>query len=81
MPFAFGILATMLCLGFLTPYCAALGCILQLGVFFLAAGDHHRFHLAISILNSGVLALLGPGAYSIDARIFGRRLVYFPPRK
>jgi hypothetical protein len=25
------------------------------------------------------LALLGPGAYSIDARIFGRRVIILPP--
>lgn len=81
MLLAFGVLAIMLCLGFLTPYCAALCCLIQMGVFFLTGGDHSRIHLAISILNSGVLALLGPGAYSIDARIFGRRLLYFPPRR
>ena len=27
------------------------------------------------------VALIGPGAYSLDARLFGRREVYFPPRK
>lgn len=29
---------------------------------------------------SGALALLGPGAYSIDARVFGRQVIRFEPR-
>ena len=33
------------------------------------------------ILNSTALALLGPGAYSLDARMFGRRVVVVAPRK
>lgn len=33
------------------------------------------------ILNSTALALLGPGAYSLDARMFGRRVVVVTPRK
>jgi hypothetical protein len=34
---------------------------------------------AIAILNALALALIGPGAYSIDARRFGRRIVVLPP--
>jgi hypothetical protein len=34
----------------------------------------------MSILSGGAVALLGPGAYSIDARIFGRHLLSIPPR-
>jgi hypothetical protein len=69
-----------LCLGLLTPYCAVLGCLIQLGVLLLT-GSQNTFDLVISILNSGVLAVLGPGAYSIDARLFGRRLLTVPPRR
>ena len=38
------------------------------------------FHLVISILISAALAILGPGAYSVDARIFGRKLLTVPSR-
>jgi hypothetical protein len=33
----------------------------------------------LSIPVAVALALLGPGAYSLDARIFGRRVIVFPP--
>jgi hypothetical protein len=76
----FAVPAICLCLGFLTPYCSGLSCVIQLGVL-IATGGQNGFHLAISILNSGVLTVLGPGAYSVDARIFGRRLLTLPPRR
>ena len=28
--------------------------------------------------NAAALALIGPGAYSVDARLFGRRVVHLP---
>ncbi len=28
---------------------------------------------------AAVIALLGPGAYSLDARLFGRREIIIPP--
>ena len=64
-----------LCLiaGFLTPYSAILCCIVQMAE--LVIGGANEFHVAISILDAAILAVLGPGAYSIDARIFGRRIL------
>ena len=72
--------AIPLCLGLLTPYCSIVGCLIQGFVLSMSAG-RNGFHLANSILTCGVLAILGPGAYSIDARIFGRRLLTLSPRK
>jgi uncharacterized membrane protein YphA (DoxX/SURF4 family) len=43
-------------------------------------GGQDIFHLVISILISAALAILGPGAYSVDARIFGRKLLTVPSR-
>ena len=37
--------------------------------------------LAFIAINAVALALLGPGAYSLDARLFGRRELVVPPRK
>ena len=34
---------------------------------------------AFAVLDALALVLIGPGAYSIDARRFGRRLVVLPP--
>jgi uncharacterized membrane protein YphA (DoxX/SURF4 family) len=76
----FAAVAMFLCLGLLTPYCATATCLIMLGVLLMAGGSN-QFETFISILNSAALALLGPGAYSIDARIFGRRLLTVPPRR
>ncbi len=77
---AFLLSAILLCLGLLTPYCSFLCCLTELGVLFTNGGQN-QFHLVISIANSAALAILGPGTYSFDAHIFGRRLLSFPPRK
>jgi len=72
--------AISLCVGVLTPYSSIVIIIIELLTAYCTSGTN-SFHLAVSILNSGILALLGPGAYSVDARIFGRRLISLPPRK
>jgi uncharacterized membrane protein YphA (DoxX/SURF4 family) len=72
--------ATCLCLGLLTPICASLCCLIEF-YSLTTTGGQDIFHLAISILTSAVLATLGPGAYSVDARIFGRRLLTVPLRQ
>jgi uncharacterized membrane protein YphA (DoxX/SURF4 family) len=71
--------ATSLVVGFLTPYGSILGCIFQFAVL-LKTGESNGFPVAMSILNGAAVAILGPGAYSVDARIFGRHLLVIPPR-
>ncbi|MGA8908312.1 MAG: hypothetical protein WB524_11880 [Acidobacteriaceae bacterium] len=71
--------ALCLTMGFLTPYSAIVCCIIQLAE--LVTGGTNEFHLAVSILNAAILAVLGPGAYSVDARIFGRRILDVTPRR
>ena len=36
---------------------------------------------ALAILDAAALALLGPGAYSLDSRIYGRSVTVVPPRR
>ena len=72
--------ATCLCLGLLTPICASFCCLMEFYSLTIT-GRQDMFHLVTSILTSAVLATLGPGAYSVDARIFGRRLLTVPPRQ
>jgi uncharacterized membrane protein YphA (DoxX/SURF4 family) len=79
-PLGSAILAIFLCLGLFTPYCSTVSGLIQLYVL-LVSGDKDRLHFIVFILNSGVLAVLGPGAYSIDARVFGRRLLTLPSRR
>jgi hypothetical protein len=65
---------------FLIPYFSALSALIQLEVL-IAAGGTDQFHLITSILSSEILAMLGPGAHSFDAHLFGRKLISFPPRR
>ena len=39
------------------------------------------FFYVFPFLDAVVLALLGPGAYSLDARLFGRSVTVMPPRR
>lgn len=71
---------TLLVLGLFIPYCATLCCLYQVSLL-LFTGGRNEFHLSVSLLNSGILALLGPGAHSLDAHIFGRRLLTVPFRQ
>jgi uncharacterized membrane protein YphA (DoxX/SURF4 family) len=65
-------------LGFLTPYCAALACFLEL-VLLVATGAPSTLQLGLSALTAAAAVVLGPGAYSIDGRLFGRKLIKIPP--
>ena len=66
--------ATLLLLGFVTPIVAVVT-----GLIGLAVAFWNFEHLELVVL-TGVIALLGPGAFSIDARLFGRREVFIPRR-
>jgi uncharacterized membrane protein YphA (DoxX/SURF4 family) len=69
-----------LLLGFLTPYCATLSCLVEMFLL-VAAAVPGKFELAMSALTAAAAAVLGPGAYSLDARLFGRKLIQIPPRR
>jgi hypothetical protein len=68
------LLVASLCLGVFTPVSSVLSCSVEI----VALSDLRELgvtHLIVSILITASLAMLGPGAYSVDARMFGRRLV------
>jgi hypothetical protein len=64
-----------LCAGALTPLAAALAVALE-----LAAATNLCVNgaglVVITIIDAAALALLGPGAYSLDALRFGRRVIF-----
>jgi uncharacterized membrane protein YphA (DoxX/SURF4 family) len=66
-----------LVLGVLTPIVASTGALMA--IFEFCAVSNANVLLLILLVAHGIaLALLGPGAYSIDARLFGRRVVVWP---
>jgi uncharacterized membrane protein YphA (DoxX/SURF4 family) len=68
----------LLLLGLWTPICGALIGIVELWVAFSSAGGGG---IPIMLATSGAtLAMIGPGAWSIDARLFGRKHFEVPKR-
>jgi len=63
------VLGVLLILGLWTPITGALVGIVEIGIFVLRAEDPW-IHLLLATLGI-CLALLGPGVWSIDARLFG----------
>jgi len=68
--------AACLLLGFVTPVAAVLIGLTSLGLA-LWTTSYPIQELEVVVLAT-VIALLGPGAFSIDARMFGRREILIP---
>jgi len=74
-----------LLVGFLTPIAGALVCLGALGMGFslLPAPEPNLLDARLTIIFAGIMTaaivFLGPGAFSIDARLFGRREIIIPP--
>ena len=73
-----GLLAALLILGLFTPILSTLICLLEIADLFIS-GSIISPPVYLSLLNVVALALLGPGAYSLDAWLFGRRVLVAPP--
>ena len=70
--------------GLMTPLTALLVAVggVVFEYFWIPQANEHLFHSHLAIINLIVLALaiglLGPGAFSLDARMFGRREITIP---
>lgn len=74
------VVSLVVSVGYLTPIVAAAALMLHALVWFsLGAGVDGAAIAMVLSLDAVALALLGPGAYSLDSRRFGRRLVVLPP--
>jgi hypothetical protein len=73
-------IALALWLGFLTPVVMLLYIAIEIGSSMSGAGAPQAMH-ACTILDAVALSLLGPGAYSLDARLFGRRQIVVSPHE
>jgi len=68
--------------GFLTPFAAAwVAGALSLSQLFSPPTDFNGLSVVLLISASAALALLGPGAFSLDARLFGRREIVIPRQR
>ncbi len=70
------VVAAALIVGIMTPIVALLAIAVQLARSISLGVD--RTGVIIPLLDALALSLLGPGAYSIDAYFFGRRVVLLP---
>lgn len=73
------VISGLLIIGFLTPYLCVIGS--GLVVLTLVFTSHvHPYGSALAIVNAAAVGLLGPGAYSLDSKLFGRRVTVVRPR-
>jgi hypothetical protein len=64
--------------GYLTPLVAVAAIVVQ-AFAWLGPAPEPTIWAAIVFLDAIALGLVGPGAYSLDAYLFGRRVVVLPP--
>jgi len=73
------LISLCLLLGFLTSILTIIVCLAA--AVNLITGHSIDVVYVLRILTSAALFFLGPGAYSVDARLFGLRVTVVPPRK
>ena len=75
-----GLITLGLFLGFLTIILSVIACAAAIANLLLADQPIDVVYI-LRILTSAALFFLGPGAYSVDARLFGLQVTVVPPRK
>ena len=70
--------AALLLVGLWTPVAGVLLAMVELGLAVFHPGDRWM-HMLVGALGIA-LAMLGPGAWAVDARLFGRKRIQIPLR-
>lgn len=70
-------IAGALSVGYLTPVVAIASLVAE-GLIWSHLGAGDAAHVTLLALDAFALAMLGPGAYSVDSYFFGRRVVKLP---
>lgn len=68
------LLVGVFCLGLFTPVSCCISVVWQ-AFMMLGAHELDPFQFAFSFCVTTALLLLGPGAFSVDSRLFGRRII------
>jgi len=68
------ILVLAFCLGAFTPVSCCVSAVMQIFLV-LHAHESNSYHIAFTFCVTTALFFLGPGAFSLDSRLFGRRLI------
>ena len=63
----------LLCVGIVLPVACGMGCLVEL--WHIAHAHGVDTYAIVALLVAASIAVLGPGAYSLDAKIFGRRRI------
>ena len=73
------LISIFLLIGFLTPFFCVMAAAIVIGnlIINFQAGS---VVCVIALANAVALGLLGPGAYSLDAKLFGRHVTILRPR-
>ena len=74
------VISLSLVLGFLTAVVSVIVCVAAIASLFFTDKPIDVVYV-LGILTSAALFFLGPGAYSVDARLFGLSVTVVPPRK
>lgn len=69
----------LLLLGLWTPVCGTLIAVVEVWVAYSSGGGGAGIHIMLATLGA-TLAMIGPGAWSIDARLFGRKHIEISER-
>jgi putative oxidoreductase len=70
--------AALLLIGFWTPVAGVMMAVAETCLAFTFSSDPWT-HILLGALGAA-LAMLGPGAWSVDARLFGRKRIHIPQR-
>lgn len=71
-------LIILIFLGLFTPATCAVALVVEVAL--RPTGEPALAHTGLHMLATASLLMLGPGAYSVDSKLFGRRRILPPPR-